>query len=260
MTRSYFSPLLAVSCAAFGLPLFAGSPALADKGLDIAKKVDEAWMGYKGEDFETELELMNASGDRVTRKMSGKMTEASDGEKLLLTIVWPADQKGIALLTWGHRTKDDDQWLYLPSIKRVKRISARGRSGSFLGSEFAYEDLISPWEADKYTYKYIRDQAVGKFQTWVVERYPKDRDSGYSKEVVWFDKGYLSALRIDYYDRKGKLLKVASFKDYKKYAGKWRADRVEMENKQTGKKSTFSWKKRELGKSLPEDLFTPEAL
>lgn len=262
MTRSHSSPLLLVSAAAFGLQLFTASPVLADdkKGYEIAKKADAAWMGYKGDTFESELELINGNGDRVTRKLSGKAIEAGESEKVLLTINWPADQKGIALLMWGHRTKDDDQWLYLPSLKRVKRISARGRSGSFLGSEFAYEDLVQPWEVNNYTYKYLRDQAVGKFQTWVVERYPKDRDSGYSKQIVWFDKGYESALRVDYYDRKGKLLKVAMFKDYKKYNGKWRPQRVEMINRQTGKKSNFIYKNRELGKAYAEDMFTPDSL
>jgi hypothetical protein len=250
---------------ALGLQLLAIGPAAAgpaeDKGLDIATKVDKAWGGYKSEENDLELELVSATGEKVVRKISGKMREAgADSEQTILTITWPADQKGTRLLTWSHRRKDDDQWLFLPSIQRVKRISARGRSGSFLGSEFAYEDLVNTSWVENYKFTYQRDQTVGSRQTWVVERVPRDKDSGYSKQVVWFDQEYLSALRVDSYDRKGKLLKTASFKSFEKYNGKWRSDRIDVVNRQTGKKSSVTWKKRSLGKTFSDDEFSPAGL
>ncbi len=247
---------------ALGLQLLSQHPAVAgdDKGTDIGRKVDQAWSGYKSEEIDLDLELISASGETITRRMQGRMREDGADEQSLLTITWPADQKGTRVLTWNHRSKDDDQWLYLPSIQRVKRISARGQTGSFMGSEFSYEDLVNLWWLEKFEYKYVRDQQVGSRDTWVVERTPRDRDSGYSNEMLWIDKEYLSALRIDFYDRKGALLKTASFKAFKKYGDRWRADRVEMVNRQTGKKSNVVWKTRTWGKSFSEDDFSPNAL
>ena len=252
--------VLVASCTSV-LALLAGPAGAQDKkGHEIGVKLDKAWTGYKGEQNELELVLINASGGKITRKMSGKMMEQGSDEKTLTTITWPADLKGTHLLTWNHRKEDNDQWLYLPSIQRVKRISSRGQSGSFMGSEFAYEDLVNVWWIEKYKYKFIRDQKVGPRQTWVVERYPNDRDSSYSKQVVWVDKEYLSALRIDFYDRKGKLLKTGSFKSFKKYGDRWRADQIDMTNHQTGKKSSVIWKKRAMGKSFSDDDFAPGKL
>ena len=251
-----------IASAAFVLQIAAPLAAQAqDKGLEVATKVDKAWAGYKGEEAEMEFELIDARGEKVMRSMRGKVREKGTAtEEAVWTITWPADLKGTRLLTWSHRKSDDDQWLYLPSIKRVKRISSSGRKGSFIGSELSYEDLVNVTWVENYKHKYLKDQTVGKRQTWVLERYPVDKDSGYSKQIVWFDKEYLLPLRVDFYDRKGALLKTGMFKEFKKYGGKWRADRLEVVNRQTGKKTNVTTKKRELGKSFSEADFTPENL
>jgi glycosyltransferase involved in cell wall biosynthesis len=237
-------------------------PAHADKkGFDVARKVDRAWSGYKGEKAEMVFELIDGRGNKVTRKMHGIMREnGRETEQAVWTISWPADLKGMRLLTWSHRTSDDDTWIYLPSIKRVKRISASGRSGSFMGSELSYEDLLNFAWVESYKHKFVRDQKVGPRQTWVVERYPVNRESGYSKLVVWFDTSYLLPLRVDYYDRKGALLKTSMFKGFKKYKGKWRADRVEVVNRQTGKKTNVIFKARTLGGTFSDQQFVPGSL
>lgn len=248
---------------AMGLQLVALPVASADKkkGLEIAKKVDKAWVGYKGETMELELELISATGQRVVRKMEGKAREeGTDSEQMKMTITWPADQKGTHLLTWSYRKKYDDQWLYLPSIQRVKRISSKSRSGSFMGSELAYEDLSNTAWVEKFDHDYLRDQKVGARDTWVLDRVPRDKESGYSKQTVWIDKEYLHPIRVEFYDRKGKLLKVGSFKSFKKYGGKWRADRFEVANRQTGKKSNVVWKKRSMGQTYSGEEFLPEEL
>lgn len=231
-----------------------------DKGKEIALKVDKAYTGYKGEESDIELELISADGQKVTRKMHSKIQEFGRDERGIATISWPADLKGIRLLSWSYRGKDDDQWLYLPSVQRVKRISARGKTGSFLGSEFAYEDLLNIFWVEKFTHKFIRDQKVGGRDMWVVERFPTAKESGYSKQLAWIDKEYLVPLRVDFYDRKGQLLKSSRMKNITKYGTRWRADRVEMVNHQTGKKSNVVFKSRALGKSFGEESFEPGKL
>jgi Outer membrane lipoprotein-sorting protein len=258
MTRSGL--MLAVSWSLVLVAAPVQSARAEDKGKEIAFKVDKAYSGYKGEESDIELELISADGQKVTRKMHSKVQESGRDERGLATITWPADLKGIRLLSWSYRGKDDDQWLYLPSVQRVKRISARGKTGSFLGSEFAYEDLVNIFWVEKFKHKFVRDQKVGARDTWVVERYPTATESGYSKQLAWIDKEYLVPLRIDFYDRKGQLLKSSRMKSITKYGSKWRADRVEMVNHQTGKKSNVVFKSRSLGKTFSDEEFAPGKL
>ena len=119
------------------------SQANAQKGLEIMTKADKANSGFLGETSEMHMTLINAHGDKVERKMNSKITETeSDGDKSIFTFQWPADVKGTKMLTWTHKKGNDDQWLYLPALKRVKRITSRNKTGSFMGSEFSYEEKI----------------------------------------------------------------------------------------------------------------------
>ncbi|MFO1431945.1 MAG: outer membrane lipoprotein-sorting protein [Candidatus Competibacteraceae bacterium] len=230
------------------------------RGLEIARKIRAARVGFKGEKAGMELVLVNTNGDQVTRRLASQIMEVTDdGDRSIVTFEWPADVRDTRLLTWTHRQNSDDQWLYMPSIKRVKRISSNTKSGSFMGSEFAYEDMGSQ-EVEKYSYKYLREEALGNRPTWVIERYPVDENSGYSKQIVWYDKQYMNPLRVEYFDRKGELLKTATFDNYNNFEQWWRAGRIRMENIQTGKASVMTWKDRRLGQAPDPQHFLREGL
>lgn len=250
--------VLRMSFLFLALGALAGSP--EEEGLRIIKLMDAANNGFVGEYAEMEMVLINAHGDKTTRKMITETIEVEgDGDRSISNFQWPADVKGTRMLTWSHKTGDDDQWLYLPALKRVKRISSRNKSGSFMGSEFSYEDLGSQ-EVEEFTYKYLDDQTVDGRACWRIERYPVSKKSGYSKEVGWFDKEYNNPIKIEYYDRKSELLKVGYFSKYKKYDQWWRADEIRMENVQTQKKSVITWNVRELGKTFEDDYFSSDYL
>jgi hypothetical protein len=248
------SHLLAAALAAAG----AGSAHAQDpaqKGLEIARKADQAGQGFVGEKGTMTLELINAHGDVTKRKMAMELLEvAADGDKSKTVFEWPADVKGTKLLTWTHKKGDDDQWLYMPAVKRIKRISGSNKTGAFMGSEFSYEDLSSV-EIEKYTYKYIDEPKLGGRDTWRIERYPVDKNSGYRRQIVWLDKEYLSPLKIEYYDRKNELLKVATFDGYKLHGRFWRFRTIRVENVQTRKKSVITWENRQIGVKLPPESF-----
>ncbi len=161
---------------------------------------------------------------------------ANDGDRSLLLFDSPPDVRGTALLTWTHKSGDDDQWLYLPALKRVKRISSRNKSGSFMGSEFSYEDIGSQ-EVEKYHYRYLRQEDYQGHPCFILERSPVDRKySGYRRQVVWMDRQLYHPRKIDYYDRKNALLKTLVFENYQQYLGRfWRAGAMRMTNHQTGK-------------------------
>ena len=117
------------------------------------------------------------------------MEVPGDGDKSMSIFDKPRDIKGTAVLTWTHSLEADDQWLYLPALKRVKRISSKNKSGPFMGSEFAYEDIASQ-EVDKYESFYVRDENLNGVDCYVLERIPQYKYSGYTRLEVWFDKEY----------------------------------------------------------------------
>lgn len=234
------------------------------KGLRIAKEAEQKNNGFIGEVSDLEMILIDAYGSKITRKMQGKVLEiADDGDKSLNIFLNPKDVKGTKMLTWSHKTKDDKQWLYLPSLRRVKKISSKNKSSSFMGSEFSYEDIGSQ-EVEKYTFKYIKlgKSAKGE-EVHIIERVPKSK-SGYSKQIVQLSTKHLNAVYIEYYDRKNELLKVADVQDFKVYKVKGksihRASRIHMKNLQTRKESIFQWTNRKLGVKLKKSKFTKRAM
>jgi len=250
---------LAAAVATAGWGRSARADAVAE-GLAVAKKADAANAGFKSETSTLKMDLINAHGDVTERKMVIETLEGTDdGDRSRAVFEWPADVKGTKLLTFTHRKGDDDQWLYLPAIKRVKRISSNNKSGSFMASEFAYEDLGSQ-EVEKYTYKLLSEEKLEGRDTWKIERVPLDKKSGYKRQVVWMDKQYMNPLRIDYYDRKDELLKTAVFSQYQKFGKYWRAGKIDMRNAQTKKRSVLTWEKRSLGAKLDPAVFESTAL
>ena len=164
------------------------------------------------------------------------------------------------MLTFSHGLEPDDQWLYLPALRRVKRISSKNKSGPFMGSEFAFEDLGSQ-EIEKYSYKYLRDEPCGEGLTcFVSERYPQYENSGYKRQITWIDQAEYRPYKIEFYDRKDSPLKTLEFSDYREYNGYWRAHQFRMENHQTGKKTILNWQDYELGIGLNERDFNQNAL
>lgn len=235
----------------------------ANKGLNIAKKMKAANQGYIGEEAQMELILIDAKGTKITRVLKGLSKESKDdGDKSISIFLNPKDVKGTKMLTHSHKDTDDDQWLFLPSLRRVKRISSRSKSSSFMASEFSYEDLGSQ-EIEKYNFKFLKDVKIGKEKGWLLERTPKKK-SGYSKMVMYVSPKYMTAVKVNYYDRKGELLKVSKSSGWKKYkVGKksmWRASKIHMKNVQTKKESIFIWKKRKIGKKLADRVFRKSAL
>jgi len=171
----------------------------------------------------------------------------------------PRDIEGTALLSHTKILDPDDQWLYLPALKRVKRISSGNKSGPFVGSEFAYEDLVSQ-EVDKYQYRWLRTERCGELECEVVERVPLYQNSGYTRQVVWWDTQEYRVQKIEYYDRKNSLLKTLAYVDYRPYGEFWRPDRMVMENHQNGKSTELAFTRWQVGSGASEDEFTASRL
>lgn len=236
---------------------FAKTP--SEKGLEIARIMQERSEGYKGEISSMTMTLINAHKEKIERKMTGKVLEIQgDGDWSLSEFLSPLDVKGTKMLTWSFKNESDKQWLYLPAIKRVKRISSSSRYSSFMGSEFSYEDLGSQ-DIEKYNFTWLRDEG----KNYVVERVSKE-ESGYSKQIIYVDQKNYSVRKIEYFDRKNELLKVSEFfdfKDYKVGAKTFhKANRITMKNVQTQKESVFEWSDRKVGVNISKSELTEKAL
>jgi len=233
-----------------------------EKGLSIAIEADKRDQGFVDSKVELEMVLIDRNGNESPRelRLKGLEGQGEEGDKSLMIFDTPIDQKGVAMLTYTYKKDADDQWLYLPALKRVKKISSKNKSGPFVGSEFAFED-ISSQEVEKYTYKYLRDEKLDGVDCFVVERYPTDRYSGYTKQIAWIDQAEYRVMKVDFYDRKNSLLKTLENKGYKQYLNKfWRPDKSYMKNHQTGKATRLVYKNYEFKVGLNDKEFTKNSL
>jgi outer membrane lipoprotein-sorting protein len=233
-----------------------------DKGRTIVNEADRRSSGYGDLTSALRMILRNKQGQVSERELRVRTLEVpDDGTKSLCIFDAPADVKGTVLLTHTHKSRPDDQWLYLPALERVKRIAAQNKSGSFMGSEFSYEDIATQ-AIEKYSYRWLRDEAWDGQDCHVIERRPLDgRNSGYTRQIVWMDKDQLRILKVDHYDRKDALLKTLTVKDYRRYLDRfWRPHDMTMVNHQTGKSSQLLWSDYEFRKGLDANDFNQQSL
>ena len=234
-----------------------------EKGLAIAQEVDRRDTGWVSSETVLTMILANRHGQTSTRELTMKSLEMNEpglGAKRLIVFSSPKDIDGTAFLSHTKVIEPDDQWLYLPALKRVKRISSSNKSGPFMGSEFAFEDFSSQ-VVEKYTYRYLRDEELEGQDCFVFERYPVYKNSGYTRQLMWVDKAEYRPLKTEFYDRKKSLLKTLIFGDYKKYNEKfWRAQRLSMTNHQSGKGTVLTFSDFDFDTELSESLFTSARL
>lgn len=240
-------------------PVWSQTP--EEKGLSIATQADQMDTGWVDRQSDIFMTLRNADGAEKKRHIRNMVLEVNgDGDKSLTIFEEPKDVKGTAFLSFTHATQADDQWIFLPALNRVKRISSGNKSGPFMGSEFAYEDLSSP-ELEKYSYKYLRDETIDGNECFVTERIPRYEHSGYSRLVEWTDKKMYQPRKIEYYDKKNALLKTLSFTGYQQFMDKfWRAQVMTMVSHQTNKSTVLEWKNDQFNVGLDSRNFNENAL
>ncbi len=226
--------------AAMFLMAFADNTQAADeRGFEIAARSDRTDLGFGDSEVELQMVLRNAAGQESTRSLRIATLEKPDetvGDKSLVVFDTPRDIEGTALLSHAKILDPDDQWLYLPALKRTKRISSSNKSGPFVGSEFAFEDFTAI-ELNKFDYTYVGEEPCGDRVCDVLERTPRYENSGYTKQVSWVDQTEFQIRKVEFYDRRGDLLKVLELTDYRSYDGIWRAHKLSMSNIQTNKQT-----------------------
>ena len=222
---------------------------------EVAKKSDAVMSGYEDSISKMTMTLINARGQEKIRTMNMKVLEGKEEDKSLMEFLTPADVKGTKFLSYEHIDKDDDQWLYLPALKRVKRIASKNKSGSFMGSEFSYEDL-SAFNVKKY--KYSGDAMSAKLDgkdVYISTSVPISKYSGYTKLVNYIDANTFLVLKVEYFDRKKKLLKTSYFGEYNKYGAIYRMTKITMKNIQNDKTTILVWSDEKIKNGLKDKDF-----
>lgn len=265
LTSRFYIPSLGVFALALALlsstTVFAQSA--EEKGFEIAARSDRSDRGFSDSTVKLSMILRNAAGKESSRTLEIKTFEVQDesvGDKSLVVFDNPRDIKGTALLSHAKILDPDDQWLFLPALKRVKRISSTNKSGPFVGSEFAFEDFTAT-ELNKYSYKWIGEEPCGEFTCDIIERYPRYENSGYTKQVSWVDQSVYQVRKLDFYDRKDTLLKTLIFKDYREYEGGiWRSHTFSMKNHQTEKSTDLIYSDYKFKTGLTDNDFVKGVL
>lgn len=244
------------------VPLLAQSA--ADKGRAIAEKAQAADSGWGDAQASLTMLLTTRNGQNATRELSFRAREgkgSDDGDQTLITFVAPRDVQDTALLTHAKAAAADDQWIYLPALKRATRISGATKASPFMGSEFAYEDFIAA-DIDKFSYSYVREEPCGQaLRCAVVTRIPAYSGSGYASQTVWFDTAAWRIQRIDFTSRQGQLVKTLTASAWTQYQGRiWRAQELQMVNHLTGAHTLLKWGSFAFGKGLAPQLFSSSGL
>ena len=238
-----------------------------DKGLAIAQESDRRDLGWGNFRSSGEMILRDSGGNESRREFDGmnlERTSSGDGDWSVIVFNSPRDIKGTATLTHSKvEPADDDQWIFLPAVKRVKRISSSNRTGKFVSSEFSFEDLGSQEVADN-TYKWLRDEpcpSQPSLTCHVTESYPKNARSGYSKRIAWTDTSEYRQWKVEFYNRRGDLEKTLTSSGYQQYLGKfWRPASLLMQNVQTGKSTVLNFPQYQFNAGLDEGDFNAQRL
>ena len=244
---------------------FAATGALANaeqRGFEIAEKSDLSDRGFGQSSVSVKMTLTNRAGARTVRDLQIDTLEKAgrgNGDRSLIQFFSPGDVDGTALLSHAKVTAADDQWLFLPGLSRVKRISSANKSGPFVGSEFSFEDLTIS-ELGKFKYRYLETKNVDGMEMDIVECIPAYQRSGYSRVLCHVDTKTNQARKFAVYDRGGQRLKTLTLTDYRKYGSVWRPQTQTMINHLTGKTTTLAFGPFDFNSGLRKGDFEPSAL
>jgi len=232
-------------------------------GLEIAARSDRSDRGFGDSEVKMTMVSRDQAGQETRRTMQLQVLENEDedfGDKTLVVFETPEDVAGTTLLSHANILTADDQWLFLPALGSVRQITSANKTGPFAGSEFSFEDFTSQ-ELNKFSYTLIGEEACGEFMCDVVERIPLYEDSGYSRQVGLYDQEVFQLRKVEYFDRRGDLLKTLIMDDYREYGdGIWRAHRLAMESNQSGKSTELLFDDFVFGAGLDPAAFESGSL
>ena len=249
--------LLLAVCAV--LPLSA-----ADKGYQIMRSILRR-NTIKSMQADMQLVLISSTGEQRVRKIKfySKTDPRTDLSRMLMRFIYPRDVVGTGFLTIENADRPDDRFLYLPALRRVKKIASSGRGGNFMSSDFTYYDMGAP-KLEDWKYHLLREETRDGKRAWVIEARPSSRqvleDTGYSKYINWVNQADSSVFYTEYYDKSGELKKVLIVKQFQKIHGTPFATDMVMHDVQINHKSRMTFENLKVDVPIPDKFFTPRFL
>ena len=210
------------------------------------------------------MKLINKKGKEQIRQAEQAVKTGDEGTKTLIRFLKPRDIEGTGLLTVEHKEDASDQWLYLPALRRTRRIPSGGRTDSFMGTDFSFEDL-SPENLEVHSYKVIRSEEVDGQACYVVEAVPatekEKKESGYGRRELSVRKDNFLIVQVKYYNKKNEWVKVSHSKDIEEVeSGVWRSNTLEMHNVKRNHRTILIIEERKMNQGISDGLFTPRSL
>jgi hypothetical protein len=230
-------------------------------GLEIIQMVKDQPDGDNRKSVMT-MTLINKRGSQRVRTMLSYAKDDGPDTKSIMFFEAPADVQGTGFLTWNYDDpgKDDDRWLYLPAMKKTRRISgSSARKEYFMGSDFTYDDMGGR-NIDEDEHILVGEEMVGDRKCWVVRSLPREENAMYSETKSWIWQDALKAIRIEFYDRMGELQKTLTINDIRKTGPYWTVYGMEMQNHQRDHRTLIIIQQMEYDINIPENQFTVASL
>ncbi len=237
--------------------------ALTQDAREISNKANKM-IEFESMEMVTTLDIHDNRGNTRVRQVAIATRKFGETTKTMMRFLSPPDVKGTAMLIYDNEDKADDMWVYLPSLRRVRRIVSSERGNSFMGSEFTNADMTRP-NMDDFTHKLLGSEIFNGKDCWKVEMTCKSEDIedeyGFNKRVSYIEKETYLTQKSELYDSNGKLVKILNLKDYRKQPnGRFFAFSMEMKNVVNNRRSEMIINQFQLGSNLDENSFSTASL
>lgn len=267
IVKRTFSLALGILLWGFLSPALSSAQADLPKGDEIARRINAR---DEGEAVSRTLlmEMVDRRGKKRERETRSFRKYYGPEKRTVFFYLRPKNIKDAAFLTYDYpeANRDDDQWLYLPAMRKVRRISASDRGDYFMGTDLTYEDIKKEAKVgiEDYTWKTVREETVDGHRCYVVESIPVNdkvaKELGYGRVLRWVDAEIWMVRKGEFWDIRGNPLKTVHTRDIRKVDGIWTAHRIEVENQKTGHRTLFTFSEVDYEKGVHDDLFTERAL
>ncbi len=234
------------------------SPEITGQSLNGKQIIEKVYNRPTGDDQTSDLTmtLINKSGDQRVRKIKQFTKDLGDLEKSIMFFLSPADVKNTSFMNWTYDSdQSDDQWIYLPALKKTKRISSDSKSDYFMGSDFTYDDLGDRKLEDD-THQLLREETLDGIDCYVVESVSKNEDYMYSRTMVWINKSNFIGVKKEFYDEDEDLLKVLTIKKVEEISGIWVITNSEMKNVQKDHRTSMVLSNIKINSGISESYFS----
>ncbi len=237
--------------------------AFAQNARDIMEKASEA-VAFDAIEMAMTLKIYDTKGSERIRQISTVSRKFGLTNKTMMKFIAPADVKGTAILVYDHENTSDDMWIYMPALRKTRRIVSSERGKNFMGSEFTNADMSKP-SLDDFKYRLLGTESFNGVNCWKIEAVCKDKlvedEYGFSKKIAYIGQGNYLCYKVEFYDLEGSLFKTQTVGQYKKQAdGKYIAGYMEMKNEQNGRRSVIQIDNFRMGSNIAESTFVPSML